>query len=90
MGYGRKVCAVIQTEIFWNISVLKTNTSKKIVQTRHQSGLDVLKSLAPAILLSYSKSVVSIVLIIALIRLSSKIMILKIEGKAYRTATFDG
>ena len=67
-----------------------TNTSKKIVQTRHQSGLDVLKSLAPAILLSYSKSVVSIVLIIALIRLSSKNMILKIEGKAYRTATLDG
>ena len=67
-----------------------TNTSKKIVQTRHQSGLDVLKSLAPAILLSYSKSVVSIVLIIALFRLSSKIMILKIEGKAYRTATLDG
>ena len=67
-----------------------TNTSKKIVQTRHQSGLDVFKSLAPAILLSYSKSVVSIVLIIALFRLSSKIMILKIEGKAYRTATLDG
>ena len=70
--------------------MLITNTSKKIVQTRHQSGLDVLKSLAPAILLSYSKSVVSIVLIIALFRLSSKNMILKIEGKAYRTATLDG
>ena len=70
--------------------MLITNTSKKIVQTRHQSGLDVLKSLAPAILLSYSKSVVSIVLIIALFRLSSKIMILKIEGKSYRTATLGG
>ena len=45
--------------------MLKTNTSKNIVQTRHQSGLDVLKSLAVAVLLSYSKSVVSIVLIIA-------------------------
>ena len=28
--------------------MLKTNTSKKIVQTRHQSGVDVLKSLALA------------------------------------------
>ena len=65
-------------------------TCKKRVQTRHQSGLDVLKVSCPSILLSYSKSVVSIVLIIALIRLSSKIMILKIEGKAYRTATLDG
>ena len=45
--------------------MLKTNASKKMVQTRHQSGLDVLKSLALAVLLSYSKSVVSIVLIIA-------------------------
>ena len=45
--------------------MLKTNTSKKIVQNRHQSALDVLKSLALAVLLSYSKSVVSIVLIIA-------------------------
>ena len=65
-------------------------TCKKRVQTRHQSGLDVLKVSCPSISLSYSKSVVSIVLIIALIRLSSKIMILKIEGKAYRTATLDG
>ena len=45
--------------------MLKTIASKKMVQTRYQSGLDVLKSLALAVLLSYSKSVVSIVLIIA-------------------------
>ena len=45
--------------------MLKTNASKKMVQTHHQSGLDVLKSLALAVLLSYSKGVVSIVLIIA-------------------------
>ena len=54
--------------------MLKTNTSKKIVQTHNQSGI------------TYTKSVVSIVLIIALFRLSLKIMILKIEGKADRTA----
>ena len=58
-----------------------TNTSKKIVQTRRQSGLDVLKSLAPAILLSYSKSVVSIVPIIALFRLSSKNMKARLIGQ---------
>ena len=45
--------------------MLKTIVSKKMVQTRYQSGLDVLKYLALAVLLSYSKSVVSIVLIIA-------------------------
>ena len=68
--------------------MLETNTSKKIVQNCHESGLDVLKSLALAVLLSYSKSVVSIVLIIAaFFRLSCKIMIPKIEGKADRTAT---